>query len=223
MNEERLFRGTLACTVCAKSGVAFKRDSALLMRNSDGTFSAYCHEHQPAGVYQNDDLTLIETNISFPWRWAGKITLHKMPATPPFDRRGDIVTVEAKPMRDVQMSYQVAIELTQVLMLMSDERWVVHRWGEDGEQNDCWIVRNWGAPSVTIRHKYWGEESIDRFRRVCRLACEIHGIELVDETLDVLDRIVQAIDDGDQPKTKVAKTKKKPTKKRAVARSKNGR
>ncbi len=42
------------------------------------------------------------------------------------------------------------------------------------------------------------EGPFDMDREVCRLMCSIHGWELVDETVPVLDRIVKAINDAEQ-------------------------
>lgn len=193
---ERLFRGGIHCTVCHQEGEPTKRDSWNLVRNDDGTYSGYCQDHKPEGLYQDDRLSLVETCLHYPWNDVIKLTLHKLDPVS-FDRKGKIVTVEMRDVPNVELMQGYGIQALHGLQLMSDRRATIHNFGERGEGNDCWTEVEWRHQhpvEAYIRDKYWGDKQIEKFRDVCRLMCEIHGWELVDETEPLLDRIVKALD-----------------------------
>ena len=197
-NRERLFRGEIHCTVCHQKEDRFKRDSWNLLRNEDGTYSGYCHDHKPDDIYQSENLALVESCLHYPWSDVVSLTLHKTDMTA-YDRRGTIVTVEMKDVPNTALMQRHAIEVLYGLQLMSDKKATVHNYGETGEGNYCWTEGNyhWESPAQgLIRNKYWGEKQIEKFRDVCRLMCRIHEWKLIDETIPLLDRIVKAIDDG---------------------------
>jgi len=197
-NTERLYRGDIHCTVCKQEGGPLKRNSWNLVRNEDGTYSGYCNDHRPEGIYQDDTLSLVETCLHYPWMDVVSLTLHKLRPDP--DRKGKIVTVQMREYQNLPQMKQHAVEVLHGLQLMADNRATVHNFGATGEGNHCWTETNyhWEAPAEGyIRDKYWGEKQIEKFRDVCRVMCRVHEWELVDETMPLLDRIVRAIDKGE--------------------------
>jgi hypothetical protein len=193
---KRLFSGEIHCTICHQEGKsAIKRESWNLLRNEDGTYSGYCHDHKPEDIYQDDKLCLVETCLHYPWPDVVKLTLHK-PDPSAFDRKGEIVTVEMKTVPNIELMRRHAIEVLHGLQLMASDRATVHNYGESGEGNYCWTDNNyhWESPALGfIRDKYWGDEQIKAFQEICRVMCATHGWELVDETMSLLDRIVAAV------------------------------
>ena len=195
---EHQYRGNIYCTVCKQNGRPGKMESAGIIRNEDGTYSGHCMEHRPENYYKH--IELVETCINFDWRLVAKHTLHKLDPDS-HDRRGDIVTVEMKDVANVETVRTTSIEVLQGMMLVAHTDCVIHQLGARGEQHHCWIEPgyHWETPvTCVVRHKYWGDKQIEDFRDVCRLMARIHKWELIDETLDLLDRIVKALDDSDR-------------------------
>lgn len=193
---EKLYRGEIKCTTCLTEKGSTRRASSGLIPNEDGTYSAYCMDHRPEDYFKQCVIT--ETCISAPWRLVTKITIHELDSERG-DRRGDIITVEMKDIANEELAREASIEVCQFLMLMSSERATIHDLGESGEQNYCWVEPNYRhvhPMTCTIRDKYWGQAETLRFRQICRLMCKMHGWELVDETQNLLDRIVEAIEES---------------------------
>jgi len=202
MRNGKVFRGELYCTLCRQEGGKLGRACSQLYLQEDGTYAAYCWSHtkklEEAGKKPSyDDLAIIEECFHIPWRNVVKLTLHK-PDPNRHDRTGDVITIEMKDVPNVDLMRRQSIEVAHALQLMSDTRATIHQWTEGTEQNDCWTDNNyfWEAPATaTIRDKYWGPTRIANFHKVCRMMCKVHEWELEDETVNVLDRIVQAIED----------------------------
>jgi hypothetical protein len=191
------FRGELYCTICHQEGKSILKARAWnLVRQEDGSYISYCHKHQPESIYQNPNLSMVKTCLSFPWEDVAKITLHKLKKDYG-THKGKIITVEMREVPNIERMQRHSIQVCQALMLMADRRCAIHNYGERGEQNHCFVEPNyhWDTPAAcVIRDKYWGDEQVKRFHDVCRLMARIHEWELVDETLNVLDRIVKAVD-----------------------------
>jgi hypothetical protein len=190
---DRLFHGKIFCT----EPDCFAETQELYRRND--AYKAYCHRHKPEDL-PREELALATYAMSFPWRDVVKLTIHKLDMAPA-DRKGDIITVEMRDVANIEWMRAGSIEVCQGLMLMADRRCVIHNYGERGEQNYCWVEPNyfWERPaSCTIRDKYWGDQQIQKFRDVCRMMAELHDWELVDESLDLLDRIVDALDKSEK-------------------------
>jgi hypothetical protein len=169
----------------------------------DGSYESYCYNHRPETEDGKNDysrLALLEKCFHIPWRDVVKITLHKPTDVDSYDRTGPIITVEMKTAKNVDYMRGQAIEVCHGLQLMADRRATIHQWTEATEQNDCWTETNycWEAPATcTIIDKYWGPGRIKPFHALCRTMAKVHKWELVDETLDLLTRIVNAVDDED--------------------------
>jgi len=201
MRHEDLFRGKLYCTTChqqPKEERRWNNESAVLIKNEDGTYSGYCMDHRPEKYFEKAEL--IQTCISVPWRWVAKITLHEVDINQDH-YKGDIITVEMTDKPGRGSMQKESIHVCQALMLMADGRCTVHRWGERGEQNHCFVEPgyHWIQPTTCcIRDKYWGMEQIKNLHKVCRVMSQVHGWELVDETVGVLDRIAQALEENSE-------------------------
>jgi hypothetical protein len=196
MDDERLYRGEIKCTKCHTEKSKWRKNGSGLIPNENGTYSAYCNDHRPEDFYKQ--LVVVETCISAPWRMVAKITIHELDSVAG-DRRGDIITLTMKEMNNVELARTSSIQACQMLMLAADERGTIHCYGEDGEQNHCWVepsYRHVSPMTCTIRDKYWGQQQTIKFRQLCRVMCKIHGWELVDETQNLLDRIVEAIEES---------------------------
>jgi len=197
---EKLFRGELYCAVCHQEGRPLKMEAWNLVRQEDGSYIAYCHKHQPKNIYQDPNLSMVQTCLCFPWDDVMKITLHKLEKDYG-THKGKIITVEMKDVPNQELMRAHSIQVCQALMLMADRRCTIHDYGKRGEQNHCFVEPNyhWEMPATcTIRDKYWGDEQVKEFHDVCRLMARIHEWELIDETKTVLDRIVQALDDSNE-------------------------
>lgn len=193
-NDVKHFRGYLRCTVCVQNNEKFIQSSPILIQNEDGGYVAYCHRHRPENAYKHQGLSLTESCIAYPWLDVKKLTLHK-PGTDR-DRKGPIVSIEMRRVGDIGMMRRRSVEAAHALQAMADGRAVIHNFGETGEGNHCWTELNWRAQDAavcTVMDKYWGERRILNFQKVCRLMAEIHEWELVDETIPVLDRIVDGL------------------------------
>jgi hypothetical protein len=193
---EELFRGKLQCTTCHQEKARWNREADGLIRNEDGTYSGYCMDHRPDDYYKR--LHLTTTCMHFEWELVAKLTIHELDPNRG-DRKGDIITVEMRDIANKELAQSESIKICQALMLIADDRCVIHYYGERGEQNNCWVEPNyhWQQPATcTIRDKYWGDKQIKNFRAVCRVMARVHGWELVDETVGVLDRIAQALEES---------------------------
>lgn len=193
---ERLYRGEIRCTTCHTEKGTWRSGSSGLIPNEDGTYSAYCMDHRPDDYFKQCVVT--ETSISSPWRLVTKLVIHKLDQERG-DRRGDIITVTMKEMANVELAREASIEVCQFLMLMNTGHGTIHNPGESGEQNHCWVepsYRHVSPMQCVIRDKYWGHQETLRFRQICRVMCKVHGWELEDETQNLLDRIVDAIEES---------------------------
>lgn len=196
MWDERLYRGNIKCTKCVTEKSKWRKNSSGLIPNEDGTYSAYCNDHRPEDYYKQ--LVVVETCIAAPWRLVTKLTIHKLDCDAG-DRRGDIITLTMKEMKNVELVRTASVEACQMLMLAADERATIHCYGESGEQNHCWVepgYRTTSPMTCTIRDKYWGHDQTIKFRQLCRLMTKLHGWELEDETQSILDRIVDALEES---------------------------
>lgn len=207
---ERLFRAEIYCTKCHQEDAPLKR-RADLYRMEDGSYEGRCRDHLPKTVkddgkegtdyeWMREHLAGLEMCFHIPWRDVVKITLHK-PDPNSFDRKGDVVTVTMEDVPNKDLMRRHAIEVLHALQLMADDRATIHEWWNGTEQNYCWTDTNYfweDEVKGTIRDKYWGDDRIKNFHRLCRLMAEIHEWELVDETVGLLDRIAQALGDNDE-------------------------
>lgn len=213
MLRDKLFRGEIYCTACHQEGKRpTKNFWCDLYRMDDGTYQALCRDHVPKTtkvdeetgeekedrdfVWMREHLAMLTMCFHIPWRDVVKLTLHK-PDPTTYDRKGDVVTVQMRDIPNKELMRAHAIEVLHGLQLMADKRATIHQWTEGTEQNDCWTDTNyfWDEDVTgTIRDKYWGEDRIKRFHKLCRVMAEIHEWELVDETIELLDRIAQALD-----------------------------
>jgi hypothetical protein len=196
---ERFFSGQLRCT---EPGCNL--ESWNLVREGDA-YKAYCHDHKPKDIYSR--LEMMRCALYFPWRDVTKVTLHKLDFTKS-DYKGKIITVEMKDAPNFELMRYHAVQVCQGLMLMADMSCVIHQFGEEGEQNYCFVEASYHTTSppatCTITDKYWGQKQIGALHDTCRLMARIHEWELVDESASVLDRIVKALDNtnfagGDSP------------------------
>lgn len=187
MSRESLFRGELRCAEPNCMGSGF-----IIEPVDERTYRAWCGSHRPEGVW--DRAVMVETCLSPPWGDVKTVTLHEL--KPCSDRRGDIITVEMKDVPNADMMFRHAIEVLQYLTIVSNDRYTIREIGKDGEDNDSWIfTRRWERPiRACIHHKYWGDRQIENIRQLTRTMAKIHEWELIDETVSLLDRIVQAID-----------------------------
>ena len=177
----------------------------MLFMREDGTYEALCFshkqerekEHEEARTKLYERLAITEQCFHIPWRDVVKITLHK-PKPDGHDRLGPVITIEMKDVPNRDLMREHALEVAHGLQLMADKRATIHRWTEGTEQNDCWTDTNyfWEHPTTcTVRDKYWGRDRIKRFHKICRTMAEIHEWEIEDETVELLDRIAQALED----------------------------
>jgi hypothetical protein len=196
-DHERTFRGNLKCSDCFKEqdGKGYIMECSSLYQMEDGSYKSLCRKHKPE---DNTPRVLTTTCTRIPWRDVVKITLHKLDEGRR-DRRGWICTIK---MRDVLcrtlMEYY-AVEVAQALMLLAHIDCTIRDWGVEGEQHHCWITRAYPyedmAPGhARVNHKYWSDEEVGQFRAACRFKAELHGWELDDETMPLLDRIADALD-----------------------------
>lgn len=184
---ENLYRGSLKCSQPGCMGSGFVVESA-----GEGLYKAWCGSHKPEGVWERAEM--VETCISPHWDDVKVVTIHEM--KPCHDRRGDIITVEMKDVPNVDLMLRAGIEVLQFLTLISNDRYPIRSLGREGEDNDSWIFttyRHERPAKARIHHKYWGDTQINQIREVTRMMAKIHEWELVDETVPLLDRIVQAI------------------------------
>lgn len=101
-DREELFRGEpLKCVTCHQEGAKWVKEGSGLIRNEDGTYSAYCQDHRPEEFYKQ--LVLVGTAISFDWRLVEEITLHK-PDPNRCDRRGEIITVTMRNIKNTGLA-----------------------------------------------------------------------------------------------------------------------
>lgn len=164
------------------------------MERVEDSYKSWCYQHKPEGIC--DRLELLETCIDMPWRDVVSVTLHDLDKSS-FDRRGNIFTVTMKDVPNYEMMRLEAIKVCQLLTTMAADRYVIHHYGQEGEQNDSWVCPNYpwdGQAKCTIRDKYWGEKTTEKFRKLVRAMAEIHEWELIDETIPLLDRFVRAIE-----------------------------
>lgn len=184
---ERLYRGDLKCSEPKCRGSGFIIEPA-----GEGLYKAWCGSHRPEGIW--DRAEMVETCISAHWDDVTTVTIHEL--KPCSDRRGDIITVQMKDVENVKMMIRGAVEVLQFLTFMSNDRYPIRSLGKDGEDNDSWIFTSypWDRPAkARIHHKYWGDNQIEKIRQVTRMMAKIHGWELIDETVPLLDRLVQAL------------------------------
>ncbi|NIP35978.1 MAG: hypothetical protein GWN18_13520, partial [Thermoplasmata archaeon] len=156
MSHEKLYRGELHCTTCHRED-GRKIRSWHLIRQEDGSYEACCHDHKPEKVYNDPNLSLVETCYHFPWDDVVKITLHK--TNPTGHYKGLIITVEMKDVPNSELMQRHSIQVCQALMLMADRRCTIHDYGRRGEQNHCFVEPSyhWETPATcSIRDKYWG-------------------------------------------------------------------
>ena len=195
---EHLYRGEIKCTICHQDPESiWNKGSSGLIKNEDGTYSGHCMDHRPEDYFKK--LELNETCIHFEWRLVTKLTIHRLDPNS-HDRRGTIVTIEMKKIQNVELAREAAVEALQGMLLVAHKDCVIHQFGERGEQHHCWIEPgyHWDVPmTCKVNHKYWGDKQIADFQDVCRLMARIHEWELIDETIDLLDRIVKALDDSE--------------------------
>lgn len=193
--DESLWRGRLKCNHegCYGDGHIVEPTE-----EKGRVYRAWCGTHRPKETL--DRAVMIETCLSVQWDYVKKVTLHEMnkgggPGS--YDRKGDIISIEMKDVENVEMMLNEGIEILQFLMLMVSGRNTIHNLGKDGEQNNCWIFHSyrWVRPAVVrIHDKYWGEGEIEDLRKIVRVLAKVHEWELVDETVPLLDRLVQALD-----------------------------
>jgi hypothetical protein len=203
MKNGMVFRGNLYCTLCLREDKGPGRPCTNLYVQEDGSYAAYCWSHtkdlkEQGKKPDRDNLAITEECFHIPWRNVVKLTIHK-PDPNSFERTGDVITIEMKDVPNTDLMRSHAIEVAHALQLMSDTRATIHHWTEGTEQNDCWTDNNhcWTAPATAaIRDKYWGRTRVAAFHKVCRMMCRVHKWQLVDETVPLLDRIVEAIDEG---------------------------
>jgi len=196
MHEERLYRGAIKCTTCHTGKAKWRKNSSGLIPNEDGTYSAYCMDHRPEDYFKQ--LVVVETSIDTPWRLVTGLTIHELDSDAG-DRRGTIITVTMKEINNVELARTYAIKTCQMLMLTADDQAGINCYGESGEQNHCWVepgYRHVSPMTCSIVDKYWGHDQTIKFRQLCRVMAKIHGWELVDETQNLLDRIVEAIEES---------------------------
>lgn len=186
-NYECLYRGELRCSEPKCLGHGY-----IVEPVGDGTYKAWCGSHQPEKIY--DRAELMETCLVAHWDDVKVVTIHEL--RPDYDRRGDIITVEMKDVANVEMMIRGGIEVLQFLTFISNDRYPIRHLGRDGEDNDSWIFtsyRHERPAKARIHHKYWGDQQIETIRKTTRMMASIHGWELVDETVPLLDRIAQAL------------------------------
>lgn len=202
-DSERLYRGRLKC-----SGPSCRSYGHIIEQDKDHTIKAWCIEHRPKDVF--DRAAMLETCIHISWDSVTKVTLHDLDQCG--DRRGTIITIEMKDVANKEMMRHEGTEVLQFLTIMAGHRYTIHHLGMEGEQNDSWINADtpWkeGPIRCIIRDKYWGDTQIENFRKLVRTMAAIHGWELEDETVPVLDRLVMAIDDTPAPKKRKRTSKK---------------
>lgn len=213
--QERLFRGEIHCTKCHQEERPLKRRADLYLMD-DGSYQGLCRDHLPKEMKKDEEtgeekegidykwmrehMSALEMCFHIPWADVRKITLHKMDPNS-YNRRGTVVTVTMKDVPNKKLMRAHAIEVLHGLQLMADRRATIHQWTEGTEQNYCWTDTNyfWDEDvKGTIRDKYWGEDRIKNFHKLCRLMAEIHEWEIEDETIELLDRIAQALDKDDE-------------------------
>lgn len=185
---EEMWRGDPDCShPDCKFGRAY-----IIEPGENRTLKAWCGSHKPEGVY--DRAVMVTTCLSASWDDVEEVTLHQLESC--FDRRGDLISIKMKDIPNIEMMRRNGIEVLQYLTFMSGYRYSIHHLGQDGEQNDSWICTGFRQKPavVSIRHKYWGERQIEDFRKLVRTMAQIHEWKLVDETVPLLDRIVQAIE-----------------------------
>lgn len=206
---EQLFRVEIYCTPCQREDAKVRR-RVDLFRMEDGSYEGRCHDHMPKVVSDDgkestnyewfrEHLAGTEVCFHIPWRDVEKITLHK-PDPNSYDRKGDVVTVRMQDVPNKGLMRRHALEVLHGLQLMADDRATIHEWWNGTEQNYCWTDTNYHWDEHvegTIRDKYWGDDRIKKFHKLCRLMAEIHGWEIEDETVDLLDRIAQAVEKED--------------------------
>lgn len=212
MLRDKLYRGELSCTKCFQAGKdrRGRRFCVELYLMEDGSYQALCRDHMPKVVkddgkegidyeWMREHIAMTTMCFHIPWRDVRKITLHK-PDPSSFNRKGDVVTVRMKDVPNKDLMRRHALEALYGLQLMADERGTIHEWWNGTEQNYCWTDTNYHWDEHvegTIRDKYWGDDRIKKFHKLCRLMAEIHEWEIEDETVELLDRIAQALDKED--------------------------
>lgn len=123
--------------------------------------------------------------IEAKWGCIGRVVFHKLDATAR-DRRGMICTVYPRvPLQGEYVLNQCvrALQVAQLLVPGQCHRLYLSRWGEEGEQNECWIYtsHNPNDTGVHLGHKYWSEVQLTAFRQIMETLGKIHDFEVRDE------------------------------------------
>lgn len=196
MNPRFIFQGNITCTACHQANESLKHDAFTLARLADGSYAAYCQKHIPTNFYQKNDAVLEQIDIRFPWRVVSHITLHLIDQQI-VDCKGTIATVESRPLPNPPRDTEDIVAVCQALISMADDQCSISSLGRSGEQNGCFLSVFFSGDSLYCRvvDHYWSWQRIDKFRTICRCMAGIYGWDLVDETVPVLDRIINAVTD----------------------------